>query len=140
MQLVIVDTNVLVSGVAGNGTGTAPERIVDAWVLGRFKPCYCLRLLGEWQDVLSRPHLVKRHGLGASDLERLITRLLQLAVAIEAPHAGPRAPDPNDQVLWDMLAYEPRTVLVTGDKLLLASDDHAGRVIRPAEFAEGLPS
>lgn len=41
----------------------------------------------------------------------------------------PRAPDPGDQFLWDLLHSRSDLVLVTGDKLLLADAAMQPRVM-----------
>jgi uncharacterized protein len=51
---VVVDTNVLVSGVLNRGP---PGRIVDAIVAETFTVLYDDRILGEYRDVLARPVL-----------------------------------------------------------------------------------
>ena len=53
-----------------------------------------------------------------------------------APVASVPAPDPGDQVLWDLLAARSDLVLVTGDKRLVEDAGMRGRVVSPREFVE----
>ena len=51
-----------------------------------------------------------------------------------APAAAPAAPDPGDQMLWELLAARDDLILVTGDKLLLRDRGMRGRVISAEAF------
>ncbi|MBC7733019.1 MAG: hypothetical protein H7306_14160, partial [Bacteriovorax sp.] len=50
---------------------------------------------------------------------------------------APLAPDPGDQLLWELLATKADLALVTGDKLLLKDASVRGRVISPQSFIAG---
>ena len=63
--------------------------------------------------------------------------LAQHAIVL-APAAAPPAPDPGDQLLWELLAAKTSLLLVTGDKLLLKDLGMRGRVISPREFVAGV--
>jgi predicted nucleic acid-binding protein len=89
--------------------------------------------LAEHHAVLVRPSLRKLHGLTLKQIETILTDLAQHAIVLE-PVAGPPAPDPGDQLLWDLLAARADLLLVTGDKLLLNDTSMQGRVVTPAEF------
>ena len=54
-MLVVLDTNVVVSGVL-NETGK-PAKVLDLALEGRFQLAYDDRILGEYEDVLARPEL-----------------------------------------------------------------------------------
>jgi uncharacterized protein len=47
---------------------------------------------------------------------------------------APPAPDPGDQMLWELLAARDDLVLVTGDKRLLRDRGMRGRVISAEAF------
>jgi hypothetical protein len=53
------------------------------------------------------------------------------------PGSGPRAPDPGDQFLWDLLAADPALRLVTGDKRLRRDAGMQPRVISPEACMSG---
>ena len=61
-----------------------------------------------------RSNLRKLHGLTVTEVEAILTDLAQHAIVL-TPVAGPPAPDPGDQLLWDLLAAKPDLLLVTGD-------------------------
>jgi predicted nucleic acid-binding protein len=92
--------------------------------------------LAEYRTVLVRAKLRKLHGLTIAEVETILTDLAQHAIVL-APVAAPPAPDPGDQLLWDLLAARADLVLVTGDKLLVQDAGMQGRVASPYAFIAG---
>jgi uncharacterized protein len=130
---VIVDTNVVVAGLITAQAASPVARIVDGMLTAAFPFVVSPALLAEYHAVLVRPSLRKLHGLTLKQIETILTDLAQHAIVLE-PVAGPPAPDPGDQLLWDLLVARAELRLVTGDKLLLNDASMRGRVITPAEF------
>jgi len=136
-QAVIVDTNVVVAGLL-TADGTSPvARILDGMLVAAFPFVVSEVLLAEYRTVLVRPSLRKLHGLTVAEVETILTDMAQHAIVL-APVAAPLAPDPGDQLLWDLLAAKGDLLLVTGDKLLLKDPGMHGRVILPREFVAGV--
>ncbi len=135
LPLVIVDTNVLVSGTA-NRSVSSPSRIVDAVLDGTLDVLASTPLLEEYAEVLRRPALRRRVNLGDDEIGDYIDLLTTIATIEEPVAAVERSPDPTDQHLWDLLAAVPAAILVTGDKALLASDHFPGRILSPRQFVE----
>ena len=133
-QLAVIDTNVLVSALIARDDTSAPARLMQQWVAGGFKPVFSMALLREWQAVIARPRLRRLHGLGAQQERDLLVELIQTAMQVEPVETAMRAPDPNDQLLWDLMAADDRLLLVTGDHALLADTAFDGRKCRPADF------
>ena len=92
-------------------------------------------LLAEYRTVLVRPALRKLHGLTVIEVETVLMDLAQHAIVLN-PVPAPPAPDPGDQLLWELLAARADLVLVTGDKLLLRDVGMKGRVISTRAFLE----
>ena len=133
-QAFIVDTNVVVAGLL-TGDATSPvARILDSMLAATMSFVVSEALLAEYRAVLVRPKLRKLHGLTVDEVEALLTDIAQHAIVL-TPVDGPPAPDPGDQLLWDLLSARPDLRLVTGDKLLLRDTDMPGRVLSPADFA-----
>ncbi len=84
--------------------------------------------------MLVRPGLRKLHGLTVAEIEVILTELARHAIVLTPVPARP-APDPGDQLLWDLLATRADRALVTGDKLLLKDAPMRGRVISAEDFA-----
>ncbi|MBP8301969.1 MAG: PIN domain-containing protein [Planctomycetes bacterium] len=134
---VIVDTNVVVAGLLTAQETSPVARILDGMLAAAFPFVVSEALLAEYRTVLVRPILRKLHGLSVAEVEAILTDLAQHAIVL-TPVAGPPAPDPGDQLLWNLLAARPDLVLVTGDKLLLQDAGMRGRVIAPRAFVANL--
>lgn len=131
---VVLDTNVLLSGIAF--PGSIPGRIVSAWRLGAIEVVLSDFILAELRRVL--PRLAHRHGLSAAEIDDLADILSIQAEIIEpcAPDAESLR-DANDlPVLGTLLAALQAgqvDYLITGDKdLLVLSDTHP--ILSPADF------
>ncbi len=136
-QAVIVDTNVVVAGLLTADEASPVARILDGMLVAAFPFAVSEALLAEYRTVLVRPSLRKLHGLTVADVETILTDIAQRAVVL-APVAAPPAPDPGDQLLWELLAAKADLLLVTGDKLLLKAPGMRGRVISSREFVAGV--
>lgn len=126
---VVLDTNVLVSGLAY--PGSIPGRIVAAWRQGGLEVVLSRYILDEFARVL--PRLPRVH-LTPAEIRDLADSFMFIADVVE-PQGTQDADlrDPADQpVLLTLLASKP-DYLVTGDKDLLAL---AGRhpIVAPADF------
>ena len=133
---VIVDTNVVVAGLL-TGNDTSPvSRILDGLLMAAFPFVVSEALLAEYRTVLVRPGLRKLHGLTVAEVETLLTDIAQHAIVL-APVAAPPAPDPGDQLLWELLAARADLLLVTGDKALQRDAGMQPRVVSPQSFVEG---
>ena len=67
---------------------------------------------------------------------RLAWCTLKRGKVILPPGAGSPAPDPGDQLLWDLLAAKPDLLLVTGDKALQRDAAMRSRVVSPQAFVD----
>ncbi len=135
LPMVIIDTNVVIAGLpTANGAGPFAV-ILNGMLHADFGFVVSDALLAEYRDVLSRPKLRARLRLDEAQVESMVTTLARQAIAVE-PVPAQRAPDPDDQFLWELLAARADLQLVTRDKLLLGSSKMRGRVIPPEVFAE----
>ncbi|MHB1229027.1 MAG: putative toxin-antitoxin system toxin component, PIN family [Halothiobacillus sp.] len=131
---VVLDTNVLLSGIAY--PNSVPGKIVAAWRHGAIEVVLSQYILDELRRVL--PRLSARHGLSAAEMDDLVDIL-----AIDAEQVEPiKVNDPNLRDAFDqpilgtlMAAQESHAVqyLITGDKDLLALADQYA-ILTPAEF------
>ena len=138
-QAVIVDTNVVVAGLITRNDTSPVARVLDGMLGAAFPFVLSEALLAEYRAVLVRPVLRKLHGLTVAEVEEILTDLAQHAIVL-APMPtppAPLAPDPGDQLLWELLAAKADLALVTGDKLLLKDAGMRGRVISPHAFIAG---
>lgn len=126
---VVLDTNVLVSGVGYPG-GT-PGRILNAWRENRFQAVLSDYILDEMVRVL--PSL-KRVLLSAEEIRKL-RYAFRLRAEIVNPLAetDPALRDPADQPILGTLLAARADYLLTGDKDLLALADRYP-ILTPAAF------
>jgi len=132
-EAVIIDTNVVVAGLLTARDASPVARILDDMLAAAFPFVVSEALLAEYRAVLIRAPLRKLHGLSIPEVETILTDLAQHAIVL-APVAGPPAPDPGDQLLWDLLTVRASLRLVTGDRRLLLDVGMRGRVISPHTF------
>ncbi|CAN5485200.1 hypothetical protein BH11PSE9_BH11PSE9_09410 [soil metagenome] len=130
---VIVDTNVVVAGLLTKRDDSPVAQVLDGMLRASFAFVLSEALLAEYRNVLVRPSLRKLHGLTTAEVDTILTDIAQHAIVLQPIAASP-APDPGDQMLWELLAARPELRLITGDKLLLADAAMAGRVISPQQF------
>lgn len=131
---VIVDTNVVVAGFPIVRTDLPFARILQGMLSAAFPFAVSQSLLAEYREVLGRSALQKLHGLDADALEAIVANIARHAIVLEPSTASVPAPDPGDQLLWELLAARADLVLVTSDKLLLRDRAMRGRVITPQAF------
>ena len=136
-QAVIVDTNVVVAGLLTAQDASPVARILDGMLAAAFPFVVSEALLAEYRTVLLRPNLRKLHGLTVAQVETILTDLAQHAIVL-APVATAPAPDPGDQLMWEVLAARADLLLITGDKLLLRDSGMQGRVVSPQAFVAGV--
>lgn len=134
--LTLVDTNVLVSAVVTPHRLAAPARILVAALESRVRLVLSPAILGEYRGVLLRRDVARLHRLPVADIDALLVRVIEDAVVTESPISELAAPDRGDQAFWDILAFRPESVLVTGDGVLQRSEHFPGRVLSPREFVE----
>lgn len=131
---VVLDTNVLLSGIAF--PGSIPGKIMSAWRLGSLEVVLSDFIIEELRRVL--PRLGHRHGLTSAEIDDLLD-ILSIQAEILTPHA------PDEQLLRDandlpvlgtlLAAVQSGNVdyLLTGDKDLLVLADRYP-IISPADF------
>jgi putative PIN family toxin of toxin-antitoxin system len=131
---VVLDTNVLLSGIAY--PASVPGKILSAWRHGSVDVLLSSYIVEELRRVL--PRLVHRHGLTPAEIDDLVDALSIQAEIIEPlPSVEPDLRDADDQpVLGTLLAALQTSgadYLITGDKDLLAlAERHP--IVTPARF------
>ena len=134
MLRVVLDTNVLLSGIAY--PASVPGKILAAWRHGSVDVLLSAYILDELRRVL--PRLAHRHGLTSAEIDDLVDALSIQAEVIEPlPDLEPDLRDFDDQaVLGTLLAAleaSGANYLITGDKDLLAMAERYP-IVAPAAF------
>ena len=126
---VVLDTNVLISGLAY--PGSIPGRIVSVWRQGALKVVLSRYILDEMAKVLPR---LPRLSLSAEEVRELVDTFLFLADIIEpSAESDPALRDRADQPVLGTLLASRADYLITGDKdLLVLAERHP--ILTPAAF------
>lgn len=126
---VVLDTNVLVSGLAYSGS--IPGRIVTAWRQGGLDVVLSRYILDELSRVLPR---LSRVSLGVDEIRDLVDSFMFLADIVEPAGAqDDQLRDRTDQPVLRTLLAGNANYLITGDKDLLVLARRYP-IVTPAEF------
>ena len=137
MRLVIIDTNVLISGLLTREATSPTAEIVNGMLSGGIAFLLSPALLAEYRAVCTRPKIQKVHGMSEADVDSVLTEITANAIWRE-PQVVLEAPDPGDNHLWTLLDTEPEATLITGDQLLLNNPPSNRRVINPIDWIREL--
>ncbi|MCF8030726.1 MAG: putative toxin-antitoxin system toxin component, PIN family [Desulfohalobiaceae bacterium] len=132
---VVVDTNVLVSGLLSREPDSPLSAILDGMINGSLPFLLSPWLLAEYRAVLLRPRVQHYHGLSVREVDAILTEIAANGIWREPIESEP-APDPGDDHLWRLLSAVPSSILVTGDRLLLQSPPGNVSVISPRSYLE----
>ncbi len=127
---VVIDTNVLVSGLLFGGQ---PGKIHDLWASGRLVPLVSKDTFEEFNKVLAYP----KFRLSRAEIAKIVEEeLLPYADAVDvtANTAG-ICRDPDDDKFLALAASGDASYLVTGDKDLLALQTFGNaRIVTVSDF------
>jgi len=134
--LVIIDTNVIVSGLLTSDEGAPTAVILDRALSGEIRTLLSVELLTEYRFVLLRPRIRSRHGLDEHQIDAILTGIAENAVVCEPVEPPSAPPDRGDLHLWSLLAARPDAVLVTGDQALVESSPDWATTVTPRALIE----
>jgi putative PIN family toxin of toxin-antitoxin system len=134
----VIDTNVVVSGPLTRDRDAPTAVILDAMVAGRFAFMLSLDLIAEYREVLLRPRIRRRHGLGEAEVDAFLTELAANARVREPAPSVVRPRDTGDSHLFALLDTDRTAVLVTGDDALVTDAPDPDRVLSPRIFSAHL--
>jgi len=130
---VVLDTNVLLSGLMY--PSSAPGRIVEAWISGRFDLVVSYAQLSEIARTLTYPKIRKITRWDNAKIEAFLSQLLLRAEVVDTQQATVEViADPADSPILASLVVSGAEVVVTGDGDLLALRREYP-IVTPAEFA-----
>src|SRR5437763_817066 len=99
---VVIDTNVVVSGLLTENEQAPTRTILDGMLAGTIAYLLSVELLAEYREVLLRPRIRKLHGLDTEAIDELLIEIAANGVVIEPARAVAKAPDSGDQHLWTL--------------------------------------
>jgi putative PIN family toxin of toxin-antitoxin system len=109
---IILDTNVLVSAFS---SAEGSSRIVLREIFkGRWQPLISLALFAEYEDVLSRPHIIQRCILSEVEQHDLLNAYLSQCVMVEMYFAWrPNLKDEGDNHVFELAVAAQNATLLT---------------------------
>ncbi len=131
MKNVVVDTNVIVSGVIGAGK---PRQILDMILQRKLNMCFSGETYDEYQGVLRREKFKKYPGFEdrASDF---LKALQHIGTMVSPRHSFDVCADPDDDVFLDVAVECEAQYLITGNKRDFPPHSFFGvRIVSPSEF------
>ena len=129
MTKVVLDTNVMVSGIFWTGT---PSKIIHLWLEDNFEIMITVEILAEYTRIMKE--LNKKYKLDIVD--QILEKILDHADMIHAPRfPSQQCEDPDDDRLLECAYHGKADFLVSGDKLLLKMNPfHKVKILTPGEF------
>jgi len=135
IKKIVLDTNVLISGVIASGHSAA---ILDAIRRGQFEMVTSSHLLEEFMDVISRRRIARKYPKAAQEAEALLD-FLRVYVSMAPGIPGPEnvSADRDDDYVLACALDGGVDCIVTGDPHLLDLKSYNNiPILTPREFVE----
>jgi putative PIN family toxin of toxin-antitoxin system len=127
---VVVDTNVLVSGLLS--PYGPPGEIVRMVAAGVLSLCFEARIFSEYSQVLKRP---KFH-FHPEEVEALLVQIQSAGIVVPSEPLAKRLTDPFDEAFLEAAVAGKVEMLVTGNLKHYPSTYHHVKIVSPAVFLE----
>ena len=136
MLRVVLDTNIIISGMAT--TGTVPYKVLEAWRANKFVLLTSPSILQEVQEVLSRPKITSYLHLTASGIQSVLNVLSTRAFITQGILAvDVVVSDPDDNKFIACALEGSATYIVTGDNDLLRIQEYDGvKIVNARAFLD----
>jgi len=130
-MIVVVDTNVLVSGLLT--PWGIPGEINRMVLTGQLTPCHDGRILAEYYSVMRRAQLK----IDPSEADVLLTQIIENGIPVAGETLKMRLPDPEDEPFLAVALAGKAEVLITGNlKHYPGAACKGVKVMVPARFIE----
>lgn len=135
MQKIVLDTNVLISGVIASGYSAA---ILDAVRKGQFELVTSAHLLEEFSDVISRRHIARKYPKAAQEADALLDFLRAFASLVPGiPEPENISADRDDDYVLACALEGGADCIISGDPHLLDLKTYKNiPILTPRKFAE----
>ena len=112
MTTATLDTNILVAAFASKGASHA--LIFEELLASRFEMAVSVALLLEYEDVLTRPAMLKKFGTGAAEVRNALTLITALSRQVPIYFSvKPALPDPDDERVLECVTASQSQYLLT---------------------------
>ena len=127
---VVVDTNIMISGVFFGG---APRMVLNAIVDEKITACATLEIVDEYQEIVEEMIARKQGHLSRTILDPLIQKLR----LIEQQSDAQVCRDPDDDKFLNCAKDSGSVYIVSGDKDLLVIQDFEGiKIVTAKQFCD----
>ena len=129
--MIVLDTNVIVSGILKPFSKAAS--ILRLVADGTIQLAYDLRLLSEYQDVLSRP----KFNFAKENVDAFLAQIEEEGFLVSIKPLEIHLPDSDDEPFLEVALSGKAEAIVTGNKRHFPRRKCGGvRILSPAEFPE----
>jgi len=130
-MIVVLDTNVIVSGILRPYSKAAA--ILRIVATGMIQLAYDLRILCEYQDVLTR----SKFPFAKEDINVFLDQVEKEGVLVSVIPLKFRLSDPDDEPFLEVASAARAEAIITGNKRHFPKKEYQGtRILSPAEFLE----
>lgn len=131
---VVVDTNVLVSGLIS--PSGAPARIVKTLLAGQVVPVLSEATFTELRTVLQRPRLARQFARAGASVSAFLADFAEVAEFVRPVPTPAAIRDPKDRAFLELAASRPAPdFIITGDRDFEMVRYAGVPVISPTDFA-----
>lgn len=136
-KLVILDTNIIVSGFLDGDNISYPSRVISAWLVGDLQVAVSKELKKELNQVLKKPY-INRILEDQKSIKPILGRLFNKAVMIYPESINEVSfPDEKDHFLLELAVTAKSEIIVTGDKELLNVKKVRNiQILNPKQFCQ----
>ncbi len=128
---VVIDTNVLISGIFWSGN---PHQILEYWKAGKIELIVSLEILEEYHRVAE----VLSNKYPGIDIHLILELISLHSVLVETPMSYPKiSVDPDDDKFMICAESSNTKIVISGDKHLLEVNGYHGiSVLKPKQFLD----
>jgi len=128
---VVIDTNVLISGIFWSGN---PHQILEYWKAGKIELIVSLEILEEYHRVAE----VLSNKYPGIDIHLILELISLHSVLVETPMSYPKiSADPDDDKFMICAESSNTKIVISGDKHLLEVNGYHGiSVLKPKQFLD----
>lgn len=136
MHRVVIDTNVLVSGIIQRSG--FPFNVVKLWETGSMVMITSVATIGEAERVLNYPKIKKAYKLTDDEINRVISNLVTYSVFVEnLPELNIIEECPEDNNILSTAVAGKADYIISGDTHLLNLNNFRGiEIVTPKRFFE----
>lgn len=133
MKRVVIDTNVIISGLMK--AESVPGKILKAWRKNKFILLLSPPIFEEINEVIRRKEVAKYHKMKEEEIDDFLLNLYSATQETPGEIELNVVEDPDDNIFLVCAIEGDAHYVVTGDKLFLKLEEYEGiKIITPTQF------